>query len=275
MAPSTLAAVGLVLLGVLIGAAGTIIGVGGGFLLVPVLLVLYPHDRPETLTAVSLAVVFLNALSGSVAYARMKRVDYRSGLLFAAAAIPGAIAGAMATSHLPRRAFDMLFGFVLTVAGVALLLLRPAATPRSRAARPGSAHRLIVEADGTRHEYSFRPAVGIVISVVVGFASSLLGIGGGIVHVPALIYLLGFPAHIATATSHFILVFMALTGTLVHIASGALALGFRRAVWIGAGALVGAQAGARLSTRVKGVWIIRALAIGLLFVGVRLLVTAR
>jgi uncharacterized membrane protein YfcA len=270
------AAVGLFALGVAVGTAGTLIGAGGGFLLVPVLLVLHPHEPPENLTSLSLSVVFFNALSGTAAYARMKRVDYRSGIMFAAAAIPGAIAGAMVTSFLPRRTFDTIFGIVLTLAGGALLLARP--RPDASAAplpHPGRSHRVIVESDGTRHEYSFRPEVGIALSVVVGFASSLLGIGGGIIHVPALIYLLGFPAHIATATSHFILVFMALAGTSVHIANGALAHGFQRAAWLCAGAVLGAQLGARLSTRVNGKWIVRFLAVALLFVGVRILVGAR
>jgi uncharacterized membrane protein YfcA len=133
----------------------------------------------------------------------------------------------------------------------------------------------VVEADGTRHVFSYRPAIGILLSVFVGFASSLLGIGGGIIHVPALVYLLNFPAHVATATSHFILVFMALAGTAVHLASGALAKGLPRALALGAGAVVGAQFGARLSERVQAHWIIRSLGAGLAFVGIRILLSYR
>ena len=64
----------LIPLGFVVGAYGTLIGAGGGFLLVPVLLLLYPRETPETITSISLAVVFFNALSGSIAYARMKRI---------------------------------------------------------------------------------------------------------------------------------------------------------------------------------------------------------
>jgi uncharacterized protein len=78
----------LIALGFVLGAFGTLIGVGGGFVLAPVLLLLYPRAEPETLASISLAVVFLNAMSGSYAYARMKRIDYKAGLLFAAATIP-------------------------------------------------------------------------------------------------------------------------------------------------------------------------------------------
>ena len=80
-------------LGFVIAAYGTLIGASGGFVLVPLLLLLYPKESPEIITSISLAVVFFNAASGSVAYARMKRIDYKSGIIFSIATIPGAILG--------------------------------------------------------------------------------------------------------------------------------------------------------------------------------------
>lgn len=261
-------------IGLLLGMLGTVLGAGGGFLLVPVLLLLYPEERPETITAISLAVVFVNALSGSLAYARMRRVDYKSGLLLAAATIPGAILGALATSFVPRRLFDFIFG-VLLVALAAFLFASKLKTARSPQTRGDyRAQRAMIDRDGTTHTYSYDLRVGTGLSVLVGFFSSLLGIGGGIIHVPALVYLLNFPPHIATATSHFILTFMALAGTSVHVAQGAFIHGTRRAIVLAVGATVGAQLGARLSDRVKGPWIIGGLAVGLAFVGMRILVEA-
>ena len=64
----------LTLLGFVIGTYGTLIGAGGGFVLVPILLMLYPNESPEIITSISLAVVFFNAMSGSLAYSRMKRI---------------------------------------------------------------------------------------------------------------------------------------------------------------------------------------------------------
>jgi len=55
--------------------SGTIIGAGGGFILLPVLLILYPDEPPEVVTGISLAVSFCNALSGTIAYARQKRIN--------------------------------------------------------------------------------------------------------------------------------------------------------------------------------------------------------
>src|SRR5882672_8210675 len=82
-------------LGFAIGFYGTLVGAGGGSLLVPALLLLFPQESPATVTAMSLAVVFFNAYSGTIAYMRMGRVDYRAGTLFTLASLPGAVFGAL------------------------------------------------------------------------------------------------------------------------------------------------------------------------------------
>ena len=108
--------------------------------------------------------------------------------------------------------------------GSAFLVLRPL---KERAPENGKVHRgplgtlVEVAAIGSIHNISYNPVVGVVASLFVGYLSSLLGIGGGIIHVPMLVELLNFPVHIATVTSHFILAIMALMGSLVHLAAGA------------------------------------------------------
>jgi uncharacterized membrane protein YfcA len=139
---------------------------------------------------------------------------------------------------------------------------------------PNHTKRKIVDASGTEHVYSFNLPLGFGLSVLVGFFSSLLGIGGGIIHVPMLNRTLNFPVHIATATSHTILSFVALTGTAVHFAEGNLNGHLETSAILGVGAVVGAQVGARLSNRLHGTGIIRALAIALGIVGLRILLTS-
>lgn len=134
--------------------------------------------------------------------------------------------------------------------------------------------RRVIDVHGTEYEYSFNYLLGMGISIVVGYVSSFLGIGGGIIHVPALSYFFGYPVHIATATSHFILAIMALTGTVVHIATGVFSHGVHRTIALAIGVLLGAQVGARLSEKIKGSWIIRGLAIALGVVGLRILAIA-
>lgn len=258
-------------IGFLVGTFGTLIGAGGGFILVPVLLLLYPSLPPDVITSISLAVVFLNAASGTVAYARLKRIDYRSAVIFALATLPGSVIGALVTGYLPRYIFDIILGILLIGIGI-FLLLRP--EQGAYGANKSQAHlvkRSITDIYAKKYVYSFNQLIGIVISFFVGFVSSLLGIGGGIIHVPALAALLNFPVHIATATSHFILAIMALAGTVVHMIQGTFWQEWTKAVFIGIGVIGGAQVGARLSEKIKPKGIIRALAIALLLVGIRLL----
>ncbi len=267
---------GLIALGIGVGAYGTLIGAGGGFVLMPLLLLVYPNQSADLLTSISLAVVFFNALSGSEAYALMRRIDYRSGIMFASATIPGAVLGALNTSYIPRRQFDLIFG-VLLVAAAIFLSSRPRQRVTSCNASRFSRYcmaRHLVDSHGTEYQYSFNYLLGMAISVVVGYVSSFLGIGGGIIHVPALSYFLGFPVHIATATSHFVLAIMALAGTVVHIATGTFAHGVHRTIALAIGVLLGAQIGARLSEKIQGRWIIRGLAIALGVVGLRILAVA-
>lgn len=264
----------LIPLGVVIGAYGTLIGAGGGFVLMPLLLLLYPSEGPTILTCISLAVVFFNALSGSGAYAWMRRIDYKSAVLFSAATIPGAILGALTTTFIPRQLFNAIFGLFM-IAGSVLLLLRPSSDKREKKNIPKPyLKRNLIEADGTHHNFSFNPITGVGLSLLIGYISSLLGIGGGIIHVPVLVHLLNFPVHIATATSHFILAVMAFTGTAVHIVTGAFSHGIRRTICLAIGVFIGAQLGARLSNRVHGDWIIRGLAMALGFVGIRIFIMA-
>jgi uncharacterized membrane protein YfcA len=265
----------LILLGVGVGLYGTLIGAGGGFVLMPILLLLYPKVAPEHLTAISLAVVFFNALSGSESYALMKRIDYRSGLMFAAATIPGAVFGALNTAWVPRHLFNGIFGIIL-LGGAIFLFLQPNLQHQKRAVQETfhhfEAHRHLVAQNGETYDYEFNPLVGIGISFFVGYASSFLGIGGGIIHVPALIYFLDFPVHVATATSHFILAIMALTGTLVHIGTGDLSVGVNQTLALAIGVILGAPIGAQVSNRIQGPWIVRSLAVALGLAGVRIAV---
>ncbi|MCA9090111.1 MAG: sulfite exporter TauE/SafE family protein [Planctomycetaceae bacterium] len=265
----------LVVVGFLLGTLGTLIGAGGGFVLVPLLLLMNPHERPEVITSISLAVVFVNATSGSLAYARMRRIDYQSGIWLAAATVPGAIAGALTTDYIPRRAFNAVFGVLMLAAAAYLFLHRSKPRPSTDSHPAGHTVRTIVEHDGTQHTFAYNMRLGLGLSVFVGYLSSLLGIGGGIIHVPALVYLLNFPVHVATATSHFILAIMALAGTLVHVATGVFtAESISQTIFLSIGVLVGAQAGAALSGRVHGVWILRSLAVALGLAGARILMMA-
>ena len=262
--------------GLAVGAYGTLIGAGGGFIIVPVLLLVlnWPH---QAAVGTSLLVVAANAASGSLAYWRQRRIDVRTGLQFALATLPGAILGSFAVDLMSGRLFNLVFGILLVLVSL-YLIWRPERPGNvgGRTQRPeglagwGWTTRHIIDSRGSVFDYGFSRPWGILLSFGVGFLSSILGIGGGIIHVPALITLFDFPAHIATATSHFILSISAATGTVTQLFLGHVRLG--PGVAMACGAIVGAQAGGALSHRVKGRWIVRGLALALLLVGFRLII---
>lgn len=244
-------------LGFLVGAYGTLVGAGGGFVLVPVLLLLYPASKPAAITAMSLTVVFFNAYAGTWAYARMGRIDYAAGLLFALAGIPGALLGALIVTAIPRGPFDVAFGLLLFALG-GWLILQPM--------------RSVLQ-DGRPHDMNEdrQALIGAIGSAYLGLLSSLLGIGGGTLHVPFLVRVLHFPPHIATATSQFVLVLVTAAAMLLHVLRGELNDVLATTAYLALGVMLGAPVGAALSQWLRGPLLIRLLAFALIIVAARLL----
>lgn len=244
----------LVLLGLLVGTYGTLIGVGGALVLVPLLLVLYPQATPQAITGISLVIVLINSIGGTIAYARQKRIDYRNGIVFALGTVPGVLLGIWTLQYVSRSLFALIFGLVMiAISGFLIFRAEPS--------------RVASSVNGS---YRCNRPLGFSLSVFAGFLAGLLGIGGGIIHVPVMVYIMCFPTHVATATSHFILVFTGATGTLTHLGQGTFGSDWLIILWLAIGVVVGSQLGARLSKRVHGKVLIRLLAIALAITGVRL-----
>lgn len=262
----------LALLGVAVGTYGTLVGLGGGFLIVPLLLLIYKLPPPAA-AATSLVVVFLNAASGTASYLRGRRVDIKTGLVLAVATIPGALIGPAIAERIPHRVFEIVFS-TLMLALSGFLLWRPEAKPSEAHARPlrrFHIRRSFIDRSGEEFQYTYSVPLALAISFVVGILSSMLGIGGGIVHVPAMIHLMSFPVHIATATSHFVLVITTAAGVVEYATRGHIAWSI--ALPIGAGAVVGAPIGARISKRLHGQRIVRLLALAVVVLALRLLLS--
>jgi len=246
-------------IGFLVGTYGTIIGAGGGFILVPLLVFLFPEDGPSMITAASLAIICVNAASGTIAYAVQKRIDYRTGMYFAAATIPGALLGSFLTRFIPKRIFGIAFGCFLVAVAAILAITR-------------SRHRSAPNGDRAPRLRPNQVALGMGLSLVIGLFSSLIGIGGGLIHVPVLTSFFNFSMHAATATSHFVLVFTALAGVVEHVLDHTWPTHLLRDALLAAGVVAGAQLGALLSRKIAAPWIVVGLAAALAVVGARLLV---
>jgi hypothetical protein len=251
----------LFLAGLVVGALGTLIGAGGGWMIVPLLLLGY-HFPPQQAVGTSLAVVFLNAVSGSLAYLAQRRVLVRMGVAFGLATIPGALIGVRFVQHVGSTGFSVLFGIFLL--SLSIFLYRG-----NQLAVSSRLRQIRQEGEDIQSLSSHRMRLGILISFLVGLLSSVFGVGGGIVHVPFLIMVLGLPVHNATATSQFALAITSLTGLLGFLWQGQVVI--PAAASMGFGVLFGAQVGAQFSRRVGSEPIRRTLAVLLMLSAIRLI----
>uniref|UniRef100_UPI0026036CC5 sulfite exporter TauE/SafE family protein n=1 Tax=Thermococcus sp. TaxID=35749 RepID=UPI0026036CC5 len=186
--------------GVFIGTLAALFGLGGGFLIVPALNLLGVEMHHAVGTS-SAAVVF-TSLSSAIAYSRQRRIHYKVGLLLASTAVVGAYIGAWLTSFISAPKLKVIFGLALIVVAVRIY--------RKKTAEPSE-----VRLEDVRVNYKLVPIGGFFS----GIASGLLGVGGGIINVPFLVWL-GMPIHYAVATSSFAIVFTSASSALKHYMLG-------------------------------------------------------
>jgi uncharacterized membrane protein YfcA len=228
-----------------VGLLGSLIGVGGGFFVVPFLLYQgFPKDRA---TAASLGIVLLSAISGSWANARRKRIDYRLGAILAAGTLPGAWYGRVMIGTLSNRAFSVSFGVLLLVVASYILFVR---LKRGEALIGGTPRRWI-DSEGQAHDYRVSAPLAFLVSLGIGLIGSLFGIGGGLVLVPFLVVVFGMPAILATAAAQFTFMFASAMSLGMSVRYGQVP----RDSWmvvalLGPGVIAGAQVGVRVAKKV-------------------------
>ena len=269
----------MALIGLSSGAYGVLVGAGGGFILGPALLII-SDSAPESVAGTVLAAIALNSALASWTYRKTGVVDYRSGLLFAGAAAPGAVVGAMGAGAVAPEVFRIAFGALLILLA-AYLALRPTISDDGGGGdeRGGGVPKLLAATvktrtirtrDGDTHVYRFDEALATSFNVALGFVSSFFGVGGGFLRTPILVTVFGFPVRVAAASSVFALALYGGAGAATHAALGHIEP-FPTLVFGGIGLALGGQIGARLSGRVKGAWIMRMLLVVVLALGVRLI----
>jgi hypothetical protein len=239
----------LALAGLGIGTLASLLGLGGGFLIVP-LLVLVFHLAPHHAVGTSLATVSVTAISAALAYQRQHRLDPGVGLITAALSIPGATLGAYLTTLVEPQILRSLFGLVLLF--FASNFLRRALSIRLSLARPDNTskgwHRRLVDPHGEVFDYYVR-LNWVPLLFGAGLLSGFLGIGGGILVVTTYTLAMGIPIHVAVATSMFTMIFTALAGLSVHISLANVI--YSIAIPLAVGTLIGSQLGARLARRLS------------------------
>ena len=220
----------LFVIGFVASVFGSMVGLGGGFIMVPVLRLAYGLSPPLA-AGTSLVLVVASSLGGSIENLLQKRVDLRTGWLITAGGIPGGILGALAVKHSPEQLFDWLFAAFLVAVAADIVVNRERRTRKlQNVARNNTT--------GT-----------LVMGLVVGFVSSLFGVGGGVILIPSLLYLTALPAHAITATSQFAILLTSPVGLAAHALQRDVAWSY--AAPLALGGLLGGPVGARLSARVK------------------------
>lgn len=169
---------------------GSMVGLGGGFVLVPILRLLLGFS-PADVAGTSLVLIVANSASGAFTYLLHQRVHLRIGLLIALGGLPSGIIGAMLSLRIPARIFDVLLALLLIAVAIDLIWN----AERRLAGRPEPQRLQRIKG------MSYRGA--LALGFVVGIFLSLFGLGGGIAIIPALLYFSELPEHVISATSQF------------------------------------------------------------------------
>jgi uncharacterized membrane protein YfcA len=272
----------IVLLGGVVGLLTGMIGVGGGFLTTPILI--FYGIPPAVAVASATTQITGTSVSGVLAHRRRKGVDYRMGAVIIAGGLFGAAAGGgifrlLQNSGQIDTVINILYVLLLGTIGVlmakesatALDIIRPkegAAQKRVRRHNP-----LIASLPMRWRFYSsglyISPLAPLLLGFVGGMLTVLLGVGGGFVMVPAMIYLLGMSAQVVVGTSLLQILFVTAATTLIH-ATTTKSVDVVLAGLLLLGSVIGAQIGAQLAQKAKPELLRMFLAIIILAVAVRM-----
>ena len=242
------------------GVLGALLGLGGGVIMVP-LLVFLLHVPLHIAAGASIIAVVATSSAAAAAYVQDELTNMRLGMFLELATTFGAVTGAFLTSVTSEAVLKVVFGLSLLYA-VTTMYYQMRKTTRSWVSRQNDriADRLRLDGsynDTARDElitYGVgRTPITFGISYLAGVVSGLLGIGGGGIKVPAMNVVSGVPMKVAVATSNFMIGVTAAASALVYIRNGFCDAFITAPVVLGT--LLGASLGARLTRKVKGVFL--------------------
>lgn len=260
------------LLGFAVGVPSSMVGLGGGIIIVPALIVLFQIPAQNAI-AISLVAILGTTVSATIGYIRVRQIDYKLGLLYDILDVPGIIIGAYMTTFLPGNILAGICGIFILF--ITILLLRSKRKPEAPIVISGESstsewNRTVIDHKGRAVTYALKnPVLALASSFVGGLVTGLAGLGGGITDVSSMI-LLGIPTPIAVASAEFA---MAITNGVGVVTHGLLSnLLIEYAIPITIGTVIGAQIGVVLGRRVKGKTIRNLLAIIAILSALRLII---
>ncbi|MFL6773755.1 MAG: sulfite exporter TauE/SafE family protein [Sphingomicrobium sp.] len=270
----------IVALGGLVGLLSGMFGVGGGFLTTPLLIF---YGIPPTVAVASAATQITGAsVSGAMVHMRRGGVDLKMGGVMIVGGLFGSLIGAALFRLLQSTGqIDLVIGalYVLILGWIGGLMLKDALValgyvPAPPADRPAARHNRWVASLPLRWRFYssglyVSPLAPLALGVIAGMLTVFLGIGGGFILVPAMIYLLGMAARVVIGTSLVMILAVSAATTMVH-ALTTRSVDIVLAALLLVGGVIGAQYGAVLATRVKPDMLRFALAIIILLVALRM-----
>lgn len=245
---------GLVLIGggIAAGFFGSLLGLGGGILIVPLLTLVF---NLPLLTSVGVSLVCVIVTSGASAgvYLERRVANLRLGMVLELFTAVGALVGGLAAFLLPEVVLELLFTALLLYVAVTMARRRdpPPATqtdqvePGIPAAPPDESFTASLSGPGYRVRHL---GIGLVGSVVAGITSALLGIGGGLVKVPVMHVIMGVPLRVATATSNLMIGITASASAIIYLLRGGIDPYVASPTAIGV--FLGASLGSRIAHRI-------------------------
>jgi len=261
----------LFLIGLISGTFGSVVGLGGGVIIVPSLLFfqslgLFSHPlSPQNAVGISLMVMIFTAFAATLFNYKQKRVDVKSGLFFFLASGSAATIGAMINKYIQLKQFYILFGIVMLF--ITYMLTRQNKMKPKNV--KWSVIREYIDGEGNKYEYGYNKLVAFSITGFAGLLAGLFGIGGGAILVPMMVILFRFPPHVATATSMFIILMSASIGSVSHIILGNII--FLYVLFIGPGAFIGGRLGSLIASKLSSKTLVTLLQVIIILVAIQMI----
>jgi hypothetical protein len=269
-------------LGAAVGFLSGMFGVGGGFLLTPFLM--FSGIPASIAVATGANQIVATSVSGALAQWRRNNIDFRMGAVLIVGGLVGAVVGVFLLKLLRQAGqasliISLTYVALLGTIGGLMLVESLRAIKRAREGKPASArrpgqhnwiHGLPLKMRFPRSRLYISAIPPLIIGAVVGLLTAFLGVGGGFIMVPAMIYLFRMPTNIVIGTSIFQIIFITAAVTILH-ASFAYTLDVVLALILSAGGVIGGQFGVKAGQRFRGEQLRAMLAVMVLAVALRLL----
>jgi uncharacterized protein len=250
-------------MGASVGFLSGMFGVGGGFLLTPLLI--FAGIPPAVAVGTAPAQVVAASVAGALAQWRRGNVDLKLGAVLLAGGLLGSVVGVQLVSLLRRWgqfevSVSLMFVTLLGVVGVLMLIESLRTLQRARAGGPSSmrrpgqhnwSHGLPFKMRFVRSKLYISALPPIILGAFVGLLAAIMGVGGGFLLVPAMIYLLHVPTSVVVGTSQFQIIFVTALTTVLN-AAGNQSVDLVLAALLMLGGVIGAEIGAKTGEKLRG-----------------------